>query len=130
MKTANLAVYTCRLIARLIHARVQAGRHFVVYDSPSSEIWFAELCLEWYVANFRWCIMGVKDPETEHGFRAGTMVLSSAPLWNDAGPSDKCSCLEGPGHVKDPLNVLRARRLMVETWVKINTWIYARRFSC
>ena len=46
--------------ARLIHAQAQAGRHFVMYGNPLSELWdpenapeFAELYLEWYIPEFR-----------------------------------------------------------------------------
>ena len=138
VKTANLAAYTCRLLARLIHAQAQAGRHFVMYGNPLSDLWdpeyapeFVELYLEWYISEFRWCNMGVKDPETGQGFGARAKVFSSVPLWSGAGLSERCSCSDGPGHVKGPLNVPRSQqRLMVEAWVKINSWIFARCFSC
>ena len=75
--------------------------------------------------------MGVFHPESGKGFGHRTKVLSSIPLWIGNGRQTNCSCLEGPGHVEEPLNVLRAsQRLRVEAWEKINHYIFSLCFSC
>ena len=92
---------------------------------------FEKYYQEWYLTELRWCIMGIKDPETGQGFGSKTKVLSSTPLWSGLGTPDKCQCLAGPGHVKEPLTVLkREQRLRVEAWTKISHYIFALCFSC
>ena len=106
--------------------------------SPVSMIWDVQRapelqrCIEdWYLTEFRWCNMGVMHPETGQGFGSTTKVLSSVQLWSGIGRPGKCSCLEGPGHVEHPLNVLRAwQRLRVEAWEKIHHYIFALCLSC
>ena len=86
---------------------------------------------DWYLTKFRWCNMGVVHPETGQGFGSTIKVLSSIQLWSGSGRPVKCSCLEGPGHVEHPLNVLRAsQRLRVEAWEKINHYIFSLCLSC
>ena len=71
VKSANLAAFTRRLIARLIKAQDQAGRHFAMFGNPLTDLWdpdhtpeLANLFEEWHIAEFRWCNMGVRHPET------------------------------------------------------------------
>ena len=86
---------------------------------------------DWYLTELRGCNMGVKHPETGQGFGSMTKVLSSIQLWSGIGRPVKCSCLEGPGHVEHPLNVLRTwQRLRVEAWEKIHYYIFSLCLSC
>ena len=43
------------------------------------------------------------------GCDATMKVLSSVPVWTGAGLSIKCQCLNGPGHVKNLLTVLKTK---------------------
>ena len=92
---------------------------------------FKKYYQEWYLTELRWCNMGIFDPKTGRGFGSKTKVLSSVPLWIGIGTPDKCQCLEGPGHVMEPLTVLEeSQRLRVEAWEMINYFIFALCFSC
>ena len=104
-----------------------------MYGNPLWETWDAEKAPElekvyqdWYLTELRWCNMGVRHPETGQGFGSKTKICSSMPLWSGYGTPDKCQCLTGPGHVTDPLNVLKVQlRLLGEAWEKINHYIFA-----
>ena len=108
-----------------------------MYGSPVSEIWtvkatqeLAKLYSDYYVAEFRWCRMGVRHLETGQGFGATAKVLSSvAPRSADGNPG-KFSCLEGPGHVEHPSDVLRTSpSLRGKAGERSNRWIFSRCFS-
>ena len=81
--------------------------------------------------SFGGALLGIKDPKTGQVFGLKTKVLSSIPLWSGKGTPDKCQCLEGPGHVKEPITVLkREQRLRIEAREKINYFIFALCLSC
>ena len=95
-KCRNLARRTCSLVAVLLKLQAEGRRHFVMYGSPMSEVWskpaapeLAKLYVAWYTAEFRWCNLGVKHPETGQGFDPTTKVLSSIPLWSGTGLSSR-----------------------------------------
>ena len=60
-KSASLAAWTCRIIAHLISAQVQAKRRFVMYGSPMAAAWnckdtpeLQRLHSSLYLIEFRW----------------------------------------------------------------------------
>ena len=93
-----------------------------MYGNPCSPTWGAHQAPE----------LGAKDPDTGQGFGPKTKILSSIPLWSGKGEPDHCCCLKdkGPGHVKEPFNVLNGEpRLKVEAWEKVDYFIFALCFS-
>ena len=82
-KSASLAAWTCRIVAAMITAQVQANRHVVMYGSPLAAAWndkavpeLRRLYSSLYLTEFRWCTMGIMDPETGKGFDPTLKVLS------------------------------------------------------